>query len=414
MTPDLPKILADALAPDAPRRVGVAVSGGGDSTALLLAAVQAGFGVQAVTVDHHLRPESRAEAEGVAALCARLGVAHDILDWDGASATGNVYDAGRRARFALIGAWARAEGLGDVLLGHTADDEAETFLMRVARSSGLEGLSGMRPRFEEAGVIWHRPLLSVGRAALRDWLRGQGAGWFDDPSNEDTAHARVRVRHALAALAPTGVTAETISRTVAHLAEANRALDAILARWCDVHLSEAGGEISVPFAGFCTLDPELRRRLIGRALNWIAGADYPPRAAKLEALLARLNPDAAPLRATLHGCRVALSRGRLSLTREAAAIAALRVPVAAGTALWDGWAVCAPEGAGDGCHVAALGTALPKEAGRDPAGPGRAALRVSPAIWRGETLISAPLAGLSAGWTVRNCRGSFILREFRR
>lgn len=411
MTPDLPDIIRKALGPDAPRRVGVAISGGGDSTALLYGAVMAGFEVSAVTVDHRLRPESRAEAEGVAQLCQSLNIAHEILTWAGDKAEGNVYDAARRARFRLIGDWARRHGIADVLIGHTADDQAETFLMRIARSAGLEGLSGMRDGFLSEGVRWHRPMLTVGRAALRDWLSARSISWVEDPMNEDTDHARVRARKALPALRPAGVTVETICRSVAHLAEANRALDRVLTAWCQENATDAAGEVSVDFAAFTALDPELQRRLIVRALVWVAGRDYAPRAGKVAALLARLRAEQDRVaRATIHGCRVSGSRGRLRFGREAHDITPARVPLLKGVAHWDGWIIRGPEA--EGYEVAMLGPGthdLPKDSVAS-----RAAWLTTPAIWRGESLVAAPVIDGSGGWTALNLRGSFIRDGFRR
>ena len=135
-----------ARAPAGP--VGVAVSGGSDSTALL-ALVRAwaeaeGRSVLAVTVDHRLRPESAGEAGVVAELCARLGVGHATRVWADAPGRGNLQASARAARQHLIGAWAREAGLAAVALGHTLDDQAETVLLRLARGSGVDGLAAMR------------------------------------------------------------------------------------------------------------------------------------------------------------------------------------------------------------------------------------------------------------------------------
>lgn len=397
---DLPGIVRDGLGPDAPPRVGVALSGGGDSAALLHAALLAGFGVEAATVDHGLRPESADEAAAVGQGCAALGVPHAVLHWDGAAARGNVADAGRRARLRLIGAWARGRGLRHVLLGHTADDQAETFLMRIAREAGLEGLTGIRPRFEAEGVLWYRPILSVPRAALRDWLRARGIGWIDDPSNENDRYGRVRARRAVAALRPAGVTPETIGAVVGHLAAANAALDRSLADWGAAHVTQQAGEIRIATEAFAGLDPELRRRLLNAALVWVSGADYPPRAAKLAGLLA------APRDATLHGCRIRLTKGRIVLAREARAVAGLRVPV--GTD-WDGWRIEGPPG-----EIAALGAAIADCPDWRATGLSRAAVVASPAVWDGNRLLAAPFAGRPEGWKTLNLRGSFAFAGFRR
>ena len=182
----------NAFLPETPARIGIAVSGGGDSMALLhlmhRRAVEGGPPVAAVTVDHGLRPESAAEAAGVAAFCAARGIPHQTLRWQGPSETGNLMDQARRARLRLIAAWAQGAGgpgIGHVVLGHTADDQAESFLMNLGRAAGIDGLSGMRPAWHEQGIHWARPLLGHSRAALRDYLRRHGLPWVDDPSNDN-------------------------------------------------------------------------------------------------------------------------------------------------------------------------------------------------------------------------------------
>ena len=129
-----------------PGPVAVAVSGGGDSVALLLLLQETGARpLAAVTVDHGLRPESAAEAAAVAALCSARGIAHTLLRWEEPAGAGNLQARAREARRRLIGDWARGRGIGAVALGHTLDDQAETFLLRLARGSGVDGLSGMAP-----------------------------------------------------------------------------------------------------------------------------------------------------------------------------------------------------------------------------------------------------------------------------
>ncbi|MGV8951126.1 MAG: tRNA lysidine(34) synthetase TilS, partial [Cypionkella sp.] len=194
------------------QRLAVAVSGGSDSLALLhlahQAAGQLGWDLQAVTVDHGLRDEAAQEAAQVGAICAGLGVPHQVLRWDHGEISGNLQDQARRARYALMTDWARAQGIARVWIGHTADDQAETFLMGLSRAAGLDGLSGMRPDWVEAGVRFERPLLGVSRANLRAYLTRRGVVWLEDPSNQNDRFARVRARRALTMLQPLGITVE--------------------------------------------------------------------------------------------------------------------------------------------------------------------------------------------------------------
>lgn len=371
--------------------VGVALSGGGDSVALLHLCRAAGLRVEAVTVDHRLRPESAAEAAAVGAACAALGLRHEVRVWDHGAVGGNLMDQARRARMALIGDWARKRRIGIVALGHTRDDQAETLLMGLARAAGVDGLAGMRRDWTEGGVRFVRPLLDAGREELRNWLRGQGLGWIDDPTNDSERFSRVRARRALVALQPLGITAEGLAAVAGHLAEAQAALQVQVAEAAARVLREVAGALTVDAAGFASLPGEIRRRLVVAAVGWVSRADYAPRSdavARLEAAIV------AGRDATLWGCRL---RGGV-LMREAKAVSAV---VSTPGAVWDGrWVLQGPEA--PGAEVRALGMAgLRACPDWRATGLARDVLAVTPSVWVGEGLVSAPLAGLENGWQAR-------------
>ncbi|WP_376876941.1 tRNA lysidine(34) synthetase TilS [Albirhodobacter sp. R86504] len=398
--------------------IGVAVSGGSDSLALLHL-LHEHHPVYAVTVDHGLRAASAQEAKFVSDHCADLGIAHSTLRWSGPSAQGNLMDQARRARFSLIGAWARTQGVAHVALGHTADDQAETFVMRLARESGLEGLAGMRPRFQAEGVTWHRPLLGQTREHLRDYLRELGRDWIDDPSNENPKFERVRVRQALQTLAPMGVTPGSLMAVVGHLAQAEQELTRYLSALVAAHVTTPVGDVVIDRAAFRDVfSREMQRRLINAALLWVSGADYTPRAAKLAGVL----DDWETRRDfTLHGCRISVGDRVLRITREARAVQGLQVPIGA---QWDRWRVSRGTEnefpvddpiANGALSVSALGErgllACPNW--REAELP-RASLLASPAIWQGENLVSAPLAGQENGWKAQIACGAFAHSLIRR
>ena len=191
---------------------GVAVSGGSDSTALLVLAAefraQTGTPFSAVTVDHGLRPEAKDEAKSVADLCRRLDVVHHVLTWSPDAARQVGQEAARRARHVLLAQWAERQGVRRIALGHMRDDRLETFLIRMRQGSGWHGLAGLMPDSyspawpEGRGVMLVRPLMAFGRNELREELRARGIGWIEDPSNQSDRFERVRVRRLLAHLQP--------------------------------------------------------------------------------------------------------------------------------------------------------------------------------------------------------------------
>jgi tRNA(Ile)-lysidine synthase len=270
-----------ALAPG-DERLAVAVSGGPDSLALLLLTEAACPGrAEAATVDHGLRPEAAGEAAAVARLCAALGIPHRILTVTlkpGAS----VQARAREARYAALAEWMAEAGLGLLLTGHHADDQAETLLMRLVRGSGLAGLAGIRPRSRIAGVPVCRPLLGWRRSALRDIVLGAGLRPADDPSNEDETHDRARMRRLLAEAR--WLEAPALARSAAALAEAEEALDWIVETLMAERAAPDGDGLSLDPAG---LPPELLRRLVLLCLRRIAPGPA-PRGEQLAALVAAL------------------------------------------------------------------------------------------------------------------------------
>lgn len=205
-------------------RIGIAVSGGPDSVALLLLAAAALPGrVEAATVDHGLRSESAQEAAAVAALCDRLGVAHATLPVT--VAAGNVQAAARAARYDAMAEWIADRELAALATAHHADDQAETLLMRLNRGSGVAGLAGTRERgiVPETHIPLLRPVLDWRRAELAGIITAAGIEVAQDPSNADDRFDRVRIRKALADAQWLDVAA--IARSAAHIAEADAALD---------------------------------------------------------------------------------------------------------------------------------------------------------------------------------------------
>lgn len=250
--------------------VGLAVSGGPDSLALLLLAHAAlppgAFAV--ATVDHGLRPEAADEAAVVAKICARHGIAHATLTLTLPPGSA-VQERARAARYAALEAWRVQSGLVALSTAHHADDQAETMVMRLNRGAGLRGLAAMRPRAQVPGGsgVLLRPLLGWRREALRAVVSAADLSPVEDPSNRDARFERVRVRAGLEGadwIDPAG-----LARSAAHLAQADAALDWMAAR------------------AMADLDTQ------GDRLAWTPDTPRAVTLRVLEAIIARLSPTAA-------------------------------------------------------------------------------------------------------------------------
>jgi len=220
-------------------RLGLAVSGGPDSCALLLLGAAALPGrVEAATVDHGLRAESAVEAANVAALCARLDVPHSTLAVT--VAPGNIQSGAREARYRALGIWAIERGLDALATAHHAEDQAETLLMRLNRASGVAGLAGTRARgnVPETQIPLLRPLLNWRRETLADTVRQAGVDAASDPGNVDDTFDRARIRKDIGGAGWLDI--EAIARSASHLADADAALDWAAQREWDESVVSAG------------------------------------------------------------------------------------------------------------------------------------------------------------------------------
>ena len=375
------------LAGHRPDRLAVAVSGGGDSLALLgLACDWAGDNhcqIHALTVDHGLRPEAGDEALLVAREAMRMGAQHDTLYWTGWDGKGNLQAAAREARYGLMRGFCDRQRIGAILLGHTQDDQSETVLMRLARGSGVDGLSAMpEGRFGRDDIL--RPVLGETRADLRIWLTRQGMRWIEDPSNDDPRYDRVRARRLLTHLAPFGIDAARLADTAASLARARVALLARAADVADEIVTDRQGLLILDRDGLDRVEEETRLRLVAHGLACLSGAPYKPRLASLSSTLERALEGQG---GTLQGCRLLSVRDCLMMVREFKAVETTHC-AADGMAIWDGrWCIEAP--GHPGAKVRALGEAGLAQWGRPVAIP-HAALLSWPGVWQGDHLLAVP------------------------
>jgi tRNA(Ile)-lysidine synthase len=308
----------DILAPSQ-GPLAVAVSGGSDSTALLLLAhdwaTTRRRTLVAATVDHGLRPEAAAEAEAVAALCLRLGIAHTTLRWRPEGAVSQA-DA-RTARHRLLALWAKSESASSIAIGHTQDDRIETFLIRARAGSFWHGLAGPAPRSpspiwpEGDGLRLIRPLLGQPRAALRQTLAALGQGWIEDPSNAAERYERVRMRRIAAAL--THESRAAILRSMDRLAVLRAATLAGAREALGGLVEPAAAGFRLEAAGFRRLGSQIRLRLAEALVLAAGGASGPLKSDALARLVQRMEQGLGRA-TTLAGAKVAERGGWVAFT----------------------------------------------------------------------------------------------------
>jgi tRNA(Ile)-lysidine synthase len=315
-------------------RAALAVSGGGDSIALMLlyadwARHQRAVSPTVLIVDHGLREESAKEAAMVAGWARAQGLSARVLQWKkNAKPQTGIEAQARAARYRLLGQWCATHDIPALFLAHTREDQAETFLLRLGRGSGVDGLAAMNPRapFPIAGfggVQLLRPLLDIGRAELRAYLSARGALWLEDPMNEDLRFARVRIRKTLPALESAGIPTQRIAEAAQHLARAREALEEMTQSFLATHARLDGDFAAIDAAALRTVHREIGLRALSTVLMRLSGASYRPRFERLQALFdAIIAGDFAPR--TLCGCRVGLAprakavfgQATLLITRE--------------------------------------------------------------------------------------------------
>ncbi|HWB45576.1 MAG TPA: tRNA lysidine(34) synthetase TilS [Hyphomicrobiaceae bacterium] len=393
------------------RPCGLAVSGGSDSTALMVLFAEwlRGEGGEigahmVLTVDHRLRPESTAEAQAVAARATFLGFRHTILAWEGPKPSTGLQAAARHARYQLMRDHLRAHGCNTLVTAHTLDDQAETFLMRLARGSGLDGLSAMSPVVStgEAGdprpLVIVRPFLDVPKARLRATLAERGIGWVEDPSNQSTAFERVRWRAAREQLHALGLTDEMIASSARRLRRARAAVSDL----ADHYFHPAAGVVHAYPFGVLRIDrgrmpaaSEVFLRVLGRCIALAGGTGEWVSLAKLEVIAAALQRGETGTW-TLARAKITASANAIEVEREPGRQPLPRMTLAAGSeALWDGrFRVGVAKEFGGELQVRALETQGLAELRRRAAGarPSRR-LRLAPSFWSGDELRAVPCAG---------------------
>ena len=334
----------------------LAVSGGSDSTALMwlasrwARAVARPPKISVLTVDHGLRPEAALECVRVMGWAVELGLAAHILTWRGERPSSGLQANARDMRYGLMRDWCLANEATLLVTAHTLEDQAETLLMRLARGSGIRGLSGMRP--EEGGPVrLERPLLETSRAQLRATLTAAGQSWIEDPSNADERFERVRLRKAEPLLTELGLTPIALARSAARLGRALEPIEELGRSFLAQHVEvRPEGFAIVDLAHLRKLDDEIAIQVLERLLERLGGGAA-PRLMAVEALHHWLRRGEVQAR-TLSGCRIAQRERQLLIGREAGRISRAPVAIQPGeSVLWDNRFRISVAGTGMPCEI---------------------------------------------------------------
>lgn len=389
-------------------RIALAVSGGGDSLALLDCVdrwrrKKPGFpSIFVLTVDHGLRETSRQDAAGVVDLAWSRGIDAKVLRWVGEKPQGDLEAAARSARYRLLLGAARDVGASHLLLGHHRDDQAETLLLRLARGSGLFGLAAMRPEIRAGDVTIFRPFLDISRARLAETIAVAGLGPVEDAMNADPRFARARLRRIMPLLALDGIDPAGLAATAGRLAQAAEAIDTVAGGLIASAIETDDMAVAaIDPANFFSAPREIRLRTLSRLLLGVGGDLYPPRFERLAGLAddMQAHDGGARFKRTLGGAVVEWRKRHFAVYREIGRDGLPEIRVKSGfSGVWDHrFHVTIGAGAPPGLMLAALGEAGRRAIGARAGTAAAGAFAALPALWRGKTLAAVPTLGYFAG-----------------
>ncbi|MEQ1576622.1 MAG: tRNA lysidine(34) synthetase TilS [Hyphomicrobium sp.] len=418
----------------------LAVSGGADSMALMHICAELvrehGKGrIVVATVDHGLRDGSADDARFVVDEAERIGLAHVSLAWEGEKPTTGLQAAAREARYRLLANvyhrefWPHVKWL---ITAHTLDDQAETFLMRLARGSGVDGLSAMSPimsfdippepetqvklppglvrQFVPMSVL--RPFLPFPKTRLIATLQARGLPWREDPSNDNTDFERVRVRRALSMLLDLGVTPAAIAQSARRLGSAREALTQATQRaLCDRSL------VRVEPFGYAELSKDIwtdsrnglseaiTLRVLAALIRIVGGHERPLSLQALETVARQLSAgwhQAVPFATTIGRTKITRRENGVQIVREAGRDPPPPIVLAPGQQMiWDNrFHVSLGSWASQGLELRFLGPAgykILKDQDHCPSKVPSEAIQTLPSLWAGDRLVSVP--GLAEAWT---------------
>ena len=323
-------------------KVAVAVSGGVDSIVLLHLAInwaqRNNFSLPVVlTVDHKLRPESQKEANFVSSYARQLGVNSFILNWEKQSVAGNVQSQARKARYKLLTEWCKKNSIQYLLVAHHRNDQAETFLLRLERGSGIDGLSSMDYKAFSHGICILRPLLDFSRSDIEKYAKFHQLKWIEDESNQNLKYRRTLYRNLLNTSDNQDILTQRISTSILHMRRATQALIHYTRLAFDecVHVHDLG-YIEIKLDEFYKLPEEIALRVLLYSIMAIGNKHYKPRYSSLTLIFDKILNKNCDINQTLFECKIKKYGENILIIREASKIKEISVDLPTNkTIKWD-------------------------------------------------------------------------------
>lgn len=385
---------AEKIKPYSGKNIAVGVSGGADSLALLFLLVEKGFNPFILTVNHGVRKSAILEIDHVAKIAARLKLPHHILSAQHLKTPPQTQAAARNLRFSLLSQWCKLNKIRYCALAHHQQDQVETFLFRLARGSGVEGLAAMQPEIVYNQCHFIRPLLETSPKNLTTFLQEKEIDWCCDPSNTAPQFARTHLR----------VLIKNLQFDVGQFAAASSGANIVRQELTKRVLAFLNQHATTYDAGYCALDEIAFNRLpmffakqvLAYLIKWINGEFFHPRTQSLERLWAQLKLISKTQTAVLGGCQIIKKTGSFMFFRELARTAP-RQKLQAGQNIWDNRFCLNLNDESDlikNTEIGALGhyEALPSMNSSIP----KIAHNSLPALWQGDKLVAAPQLGIGS------------------
>lgn len=384
--------------------IAVAVSGGADSLALVFLlqewALKKGVQIMALHVDHQLRPESTQEAQQVKIWLDSKNISCEILTWNHPPIASKLQETARDARHKLLTKKCHDLNIQHLFLAHHLDDQIETFMMRALKGSGLKGLSAIAPQTKLNGVCLLRPLLTMPKKFLVQYLAGHPH--ISDPSNQNEQFERSRIRKFLAEGKKLGISFDNISQTLSRIALGEDALDIITNSLFQTHVTcHSQGYLSISQKAFQDHPTEVVHRVIQKVLNILSPAPHVPRFQTLDTISTFI-ADPKSFQISAGKTLWQLKKGEILISKEPIYVTSPSILKSFQEFLWDGRflidnimekAIYSKIQVG---MVGDHGLRMLRSHGINFEGF-HTIYKTAPGLWSQEQLLSAPLLGFNTG-----------------